>query len=86
MAWAVCINNTFGESTFIKYINLSLTMSCVAGILSLTFPRMQTVMTPTGACKWTLRDLSTGQSADSNPSRFLCWAQPHRLVHDLLFR
>lgn len=28
-----------------------LTKACVAGVLSLTFPRMRTVMTPTGACK-----------------------------------
>jgi hypothetical protein len=42
-------------------IDISLTVSRVAGILSLTFPRMQTVMTPTGACKWIVLDSSTGQ-------------------------
>jgi hypothetical protein len=42
-------------------IDISLTEPRVAGILSLTFPRMQTVMTPTGACKWTVLDSSTGQ-------------------------
>jgi len=60
MAWAVCINNTFGEY-FLKSTEISLTESCVAGILSLTFPRMKTVMTPTGACKWIVLDSSTGQ-------------------------
>jgi hypothetical protein len=39
-------------------------MFSVAGILSLTFPRMQTVMTPTGACKWTLLDTLAAQFAD----------------------
>jgi hypothetical protein len=34
-----------------------------AGILSLTFPRMKTVMTPTGACKFSLC-LPPGQSAN----------------------
>lgn len=66
---------------------ISLTKSFVAGILSLTFPRMNTVFTPTGACKWTLpRFFCKGQSVDPNSSRFLCWAQPYRLVYDLLFR
>ena len=60
MAWAVCINNTFGKHPFAS-AEILLTDSCVAGILSLTFPRMQTVMTPTGACKWTVLDSSTGQ-------------------------
>ncbi|PYH43027.1 putative facilitated glucose transporter [Aspergillus saccharolyticus JOP 1030-1] len=38
MAWAVCINNTFDWH-----------LTTTAGILSVTFPRMRTVMTPTGA-------------------------------------
>ena len=70
----------------LKSTEILLTKSCVAGILSLTFPRMQTVMTPTGACKWILLDFPTGRFADLNSSRFLCWAQPYRLVYDLLFR
>lgn len=53
MAWAVCINNTFGERRKCLSNKILLT-GPVAGILSLTFPRMQTVMTPTGACKFIL--------------------------------
>lgn len=51
MAWAVCINNTFGEHLDILAPTAVLLTHCTAGILSLTFPRMKTVMTPTGACK-----------------------------------
>lgn len=67
MAWAVCINNTFGKFqisssssssspqglyTYIPIIRLrklTLPTPFTAGILSLTFPRMTTVMTQTGA-------------------------------------
>lgn len=52
MAWVVCINNTFGESLFCQRACTRLIFS--AGILGLTFPRMQTVMTPTGACEFGL--------------------------------
>ena len=59
-----------------------------AGILGLTFPRMTTVMTPTGACKLLpmfcvlIKDpLLTLVS-----SRFLRWSEPDCLVHDLLLR
>jgi hypothetical protein len=48
MAWAVCINNTFGKSQNPDKSD-RLTDLCLAGILGLTFPRMQNVMTPTGA-------------------------------------
>ena len=51
MAWAVCINNTFGECFQPPYDRSPANQTCIAGVLSLTFPRMQTVMTPTGACK-----------------------------------
>jgi hypothetical protein len=50
MAWAVCINNTFGRSTFQEQ-DKSDGADVLAGVLGLTFPRMQTVMTPTGACE-----------------------------------
>ena len=58
MAWAIFVNNTFGEIIFPSQTNLSypaqfLTETCTAGILGLTFPRMRTVMTSTGACKST---------------------------------
>lgn len=65
MAWAVCINNTFGkfqisssslQEPYISDIPPMTTKANVchhppstAGILSLTFPRMTTVMTQTGA-------------------------------------
>jgi hypothetical protein len=48
MAWAVCINNTFGklsnQTSYAAFTNIT-----AAGVLSLTFPRMRTVMTTTGA-------------------------------------
>ena len=62
------------------------TYSILAGVLSLTFPRMSTVMTPTGACKSISRAFLTRRLANTASSRILCRAQPHRLVHDLLFR
>lgn len=61
MAWAVCINNTFGKfqifiitprAVYIPPMTTKaniLTPPSTAGILSLTFPRMTTVMTQTGA-------------------------------------
>lgn len=49
MAWAVCINNTFGKTSC--DLDEPGWLTFLAGILSLTFPRMQTVMTPTGACE-----------------------------------
>lgn len=65
MAWAVCINNTFGKFQIfiiiiiiapravyiyiIRLRKLTLPPPFTAGILSLTFPRMTTVMTQTGA-------------------------------------
>jgi hypothetical protein len=52
MAWAVCINNTFGKFSLGNLLlHGALWLTPVAGILSLTFPRMKTVMTPTGACE-----------------------------------
>lgn len=54
MAWAVCINNTFGKPFYSSYNQNQSALAAnshPAGILSLTFPRMKTVMTPTGACK-----------------------------------
>lgn len=60
MAWAVCINNTFGKHLRRQSTETSLTNSSVAGILSLTFPRMQTVMTQTGACERNSTELSLG--------------------------
>lgn len=54
MAWAVCINNTFGEYQQLRLPHGDITDKHVlSGILSLTFPRMRTVMTSTGACKFT---------------------------------
>lgn len=50
MAWAVCINNTFGKS--LEPHQLTFTNTSTAGILGLTFPRMTNAMTPTGACKF----------------------------------
>ena len=47
---------------------------------------MQKVMTPTGACKYTAEDLRQSNPLTEINSRFLCWAEPDRLVHDLLFR
>lgn len=47
MAWAVCINNTFGECLQFRRLDPTNTLS--AGILGLTFPRMVQVMTQTGA-------------------------------------
>lgn len=58
----------------------------IAGVLSLTFPRMQSVMTPTGACRWHLLDFPLGVRYANYPcSRFLRWTQPYRLVYGLLF-
>ena len=37
---------------------------CTAGILSLTFPRMQTVMTATGACKFYILNFASNAFAD----------------------
>lgn len=51
MAWAVCINNTFGKYPG-RFVKDSLLICFPAGILSLTFPRMNHVMTPPGACKF----------------------------------
>ena len=85
MAWAVCINNTFGEQTRQRFYRAT-TKPSAAGVLGLTFPRMQTVMTPTGACKLSHAVFSASQFADLDSSRFLCRAQPYRLVYDLLFR
>lgn len=56
-----------------------------AGVLGLTFPRMQTVMTPTGACEYTPL-LSCRRVELTFPSRFLCWPEPDCLGHDLLLR
>jgi hypothetical protein len=53
MAWAVCINNTFGESSKCTYRETLLT-TLVAGILGLTFPAMVTAMTQVGACKFSI--------------------------------
>jgi hypothetical protein len=53
MAWAVCINNTFGKSPRINSTTTLLTQN-LAGILGLTFPRMTNAMSPTGACKFVL--------------------------------
>lgn len=53
MAWAVCINNTFGKPLTTWCIRDIANSSCTAGILSLTFPRMKKVMTDTGACTYT---------------------------------
>jgi hypothetical protein len=49
MAWAVCINNTFGKPFRSQDNEYFADILFVAGILSLTFPRMQSVMSPTGA-------------------------------------
>jgi sugar porter (SP) family MFS transporter len=56
-----------------------------AGILGLTFPRMTTVMTPTGACK-SYSLLIKFTKANAYFSRFLRRSQPHCLGHDLLLR
>lgn len=50
MAWAVCINNTFGKN-YNSVVKGKMLIFIVAGILSLTFPRMNHVMTPPGACE-----------------------------------
>ena len=53
MAWAVCINNTFGKYPY-NYCGLDFAHTfCLAGLLSITFPRLQSAFTPTGACKST---------------------------------
>ena len=70
MAWAVCINNTFGGHPKPQFAKFSLTECFIAGILSLTFPRMQSVMTPTGACKCILLDSSRGDSLTLSPVGF----------------
>lgn len=52
MAWAVCINNTFGILIPTQNLECFVTNTgFAAGILSLTFPLMSKAMTPTGACK-----------------------------------
>lgn len=44
----------------VDFLEASLIKAYAAGILSLTFPRMQSVMTPTGACELDLLDLPQG--------------------------
>lgn len=56
-----------------------------AGILGLTFPRMTTVMTPTGACESKAFGTSIHR-ADNFLSRFLRRPQSYSVVHDLLLR
>lgn len=54
-------STTLSVGIYKSYIHQhSLTNCGAAGILSLTFPRMKTVMTPTGACKWIRQTLSRG--------------------------
>jgi hypothetical protein len=56
MAWAVCINNTFGESSGCFNISwIAADNTIVAGILGLTFPAMVTAMTQVGACKFSIK-------------------------------
>ena len=55
-----------------------------AGVLGLTFPRMSTVMTPTGACKPYHFPLRPEMSANVIFSRLLRWPQSYRMGHDFL--
>lgn len=80
MAWVVCINNTFGKS-----LQVYPEAHKSAGILGLTFPRMRTVMTPTGACEFSSSFLLTGPLSDPH-SWFLRRHEPNRMGHDLCFR
>lgn len=57
MAWAVCTSTTHSVSNHnAQATRHALTKMRLAGILSLTFPRMSAVMTPTGAYEFPPRE------------------------------